>query len=419
MQGVFDAGLLFLEFGFAGGADIHLRHAAGQLGQAFLQFFAVVVAGAGGDFGADLGDAVLDVLGGAGAFDDGGVVAIDHQFLDHAQLAEFHLVELDAEILHDGGAAGQDGDVFEHGLAAVAVAGGLDGHHLQDAAQLVHDQGGQGFALDILGDDEQRLLGGDHLFQQRHEFLDRGDFVLMDQHQALLQLNGHLVGVGDEVGRQEAAVELHAFDHIHVGFQRLAFFHGDDAVFADLFHGIGHDLADFRVVVGGDGGDRFNVLAALDLHGAGVDVLDRFRHGLLDAAHQGVGIGAGDHMAQAFLEDGFGQHGGGGGAVAGLVAGLAGGFLHELGAHVFGLVAQFNFFGDRDAVLGDGRAAPGLVEHGVAAAGAEGGFDGGGEFFNAGKQFGAGVAFEGEFLHGHDGAPRGGGKWWEEPNGIQ
>src|SRR6516165_8744158 len=32
--------------------------------------------------------------------------------------------------------AGEDGDVFEHGLAAVAVAGGLDGGGLEGAADL-------------------------------------------------------------------------------------------------------------------------------------------------------------------------------------------------------------------------------------------------------------------------------------------
>ena len=49
------------------------------------------------------------------------------------------------------------GDVAEHGLAAVAVAGRLDGAHVEDAAQLVDHQRGQGLALDVLGDDQQRL----------------------------------------------------------------------------------------------------------------------------------------------------------------------------------------------------------------------------------------------------------------------
>ena len=45
VQGVFDAGLLFLHGDFGGGADVDLGDAAGELGQAFLELLAVVVAG--------------------------------------------------------------------------------------------------------------------------------------------------------------------------------------------------------------------------------------------------------------------------------------------------------------------------------------------------------------------------------------
>src|SRR5699024_3001356 len=46
VQRVFDTGLLFLHFDFGGRTDLDQRHAAGQLGHAFLQLLAVVV-GAG------------------------------------------------------------------------------------------------------------------------------------------------------------------------------------------------------------------------------------------------------------------------------------------------------------------------------------------------------------------------------------
>ncbi len=45
VQGVFDAGLLFLHGDFGGGADVDLGDAAGELGQAFLELLAVVIAG--------------------------------------------------------------------------------------------------------------------------------------------------------------------------------------------------------------------------------------------------------------------------------------------------------------------------------------------------------------------------------------
>ena len=69
-------------------------------------------------------------------------------------------------------------DVFQHGLAAIAVAGSLDGTALERAAELVDDQRGQGFAFDVFGDDQQRLARVDDRFQHRHHFLDVGDLLL-------------------------------------------------------------------------------------------------------------------------------------------------------------------------------------------------------------------------------------------------
>ena len=53
-------------------------------------------------------------------------------------------------------AAGQDRDVLEHGLAAIAEARRLDGGGLQRAAQLVDDERRQRLTFDVLRDDQQR-----------------------------------------------------------------------------------------------------------------------------------------------------------------------------------------------------------------------------------------------------------------------
>ena len=123
------------------------------------------------DLAADHLDPALDGLLVAGAFGDGRVLGVDLDLLGPAQVAELDVLELDAQVLEDGLAAGQGGDVFEHGLAAVAVARRLDRADLEDALELVEHQGRQGVAFDVLGDDEQRLfLLGDG-FQQRDQAL--------------------------------------------------------------------------------------------------------------------------------------------------------------------------------------------------------------------------------------------------------
>ena len=81
VQRVVDAVLALLDLDFRGAADADHRNAAGQLGQAFLQLFLVIVAGGLFDLGLDLGDAGLDVGLLAGAVDDGGVVLVDPDLL--------------------------------------------------------------------------------------------------------------------------------------------------------------------------------------------------------------------------------------------------------------------------------------------------------------------------------------------------
>ena len=108
-------------------------------------------------------------FGRAAAFDDGGVFLVDGDALGFAEVAEVDVLELDAEVFGDDAATGEDGDVFEHGLAAVAEARSLDGGDVEDAAELVDHEGGEGFAFDVFGDDEQRAAGlGDLLKQRKH-----------------------------------------------------------------------------------------------------------------------------------------------------------------------------------------------------------------------------------------------------------
>jgi len=59
-------------------------------------------------------------------------------------MASSDVLELDTEIFRDCLAAGQDRDVLQHGLAAIAEAWSLDGGNLEAAAQAVHHKRGQG-----------------------------------------------------------------------------------------------------------------------------------------------------------------------------------------------------------------------------------------------------------------------------------
>src|SRR5690606_24871775 len=118
-HGVLDAVLALLELDLGRGARLDDRHATGQLGQALLQLLAVVVGVAVVDLGADLGHATGDLVGVAAALDDRGLVLGDDDLAGGAQQVQLGGLQLQADLLGDDLATGEDGDVAEHGLAAV------------------------------------------------------------------------------------------------------------------------------------------------------------------------------------------------------------------------------------------------------------------------------------------------------------
>ncbi len=85
------------------------------------------------------------------------------------------------------GAAGEDGHVAEHRLASVAEAGGLDRADVEDAAELVDDQGGEGLAVDVLGDDQERLAGLGDLLKQGDHVAEVADLLLVEKDQRVLE----------------------------------------------------------------------------------------------------------------------------------------------------------------------------------------------------------------------------------------
>ena len=221
----------------------------------------------------------------------------------------------------------------------------------------------------------------------------------MDQDDGVVQDGFHLLGVGDHVGGHVAPVELHAFHDLGVGLSGLGLLDGDDAVVGDLFHGLGDELSD-GLVTGGDSADTGDVLGAADGLAVGFDGLDSGLGGLGDAFLHDHGVGACGQVLDTLGDDGLGQQGGGGGAVAGHVVGLGGHFLDHGCAHVLKRVVQLNFLGDGDAVVGDQGGAVFLIQDHVAALGAHGDFNGIGQLVYAGLECAAGFfAVVNEFCH--------------------
>src|SRR6266852_5070058 len=386
VQRVLDAGLSFLHLDFGRGADLDDRNAAGELGYPLLQLFLVVIAGGFLDLGADALDPRLDRLGIAGTVDEGRLFLVHFDTLRRTEVLQRRFLEGQPDFFGNDLAAGENGDVLEHGLAAVAEPRRLHRAGLEDAAQVVHDQRREGFVFDFLGDDEQRPSGLGHLLEERKQIADIGNLLVVQKNIGVLQYRHLLFGVVDEIGRQVAAVELHALDYLELGLQALAVLDRDHAFLADLLHCIRDDLADLDVRIGGNGADLGDFLAGGAGLGDLLQLLDHRDDRLVDPAFQVHRVHPRSDVFHPFLDDRLRQHCGGGGAVAGDIRSLGGDFLHHLRAHVLELVLQLDFLGDRHAVLGHGRRAEGALQDHVTALGTEGHLDRVGENVDPGEQ---------------------------------
>ncbi len=139
VQSVFEERLPLLHLGFGGGPNLDLRDAARELGQPLLQLLAIVIAFGDLNLTPNHLNPAVDRFLVAGAFRDRRILRVHLDLLGAAEVAKLNVLELNSQVLEDGAAAGQRGDVLQHGLAAIAVAGGLYGAHLEDAFELVQN----------------------------------------------------------------------------------------------------------------------------------------------------------------------------------------------------------------------------------------------------------------------------------------
>ena len=371
---------LLLLFGLTGCTDLEHAHAAREFAETFLEFLLVVVRSRVFDLVFDLLHALGNVFFLTGTVHNGGIVLRHGDFFSGAEHVERSLLKFESLVLTDHHAAGEHGDVLEHGLATVAESGRLHGTNLQLRAQAVHHEGGQCFAVHIFGDHQEgasALHGG---FEDGEEVFEVGNLLVVDQDVGVLHLAVHLFGVGHEVSRKITAVELHTLDGFEHRVASLGIFDGDHAIGRDSAHAVGDEFTDFGVVVGRDGGHLFDfVVVVAHLFGLRLDVCHHGAHGLVDTAFEVEGVGAGSHVFHAFGEDGLREHGGRRRTVARIVARLGGHALDELCAGVLEGVFEFDLLGHAHTVLGDAGRTKLLIDHHVAAFRSERDFNGVGQ----------------------------------------
>src|SRR2546428_5960060 len=152
---VLDAVLLLLELHLGGRADLDDGDAAGELRETLLELLLIEVAGGLLDLRLDLLDAPHDLVLLPVALDERRLVLVRRDAACATQVLDRRRVELAAGLFGDDLTAGEDRNVFEHGLAAVAEAPRLHAQDVERAAPLGSDERRRRLGVDGLGDADE------------------------------------------------------------------------------------------------------------------------------------------------------------------------------------------------------------------------------------------------------------------------
>src|SRR6185437_13345769 len=199
VQGVVDAVFLFFHFYFGSSTYVENGYTAGQFGQTLLQLFLIVIGSGGFDLGLDLVDAGRDLVFFTLSTNDRGVVFVDTYRCRSAQIAQISAFQFITLLFADHDTLGEDRDVLEHFLAAVAKAGSLNGSHLDGTPKFIDYEGSECFTFEVFGNDHQRTAALCNLFQDMQDILHGTDLFIIDQDIRILQLGFHLLAIGNEI----------------------------------------------------------------------------------------------------------------------------------------------------------------------------------------------------------------------------
>ncbi len=374
MHGIFDSCFFLFELSFSRGTDFDQGDSADHLGQPFLEFLPVIIRSRLFDLCSDLLDPCLDIFAFSLSFNDRRVVFVDHDLFGVTQPFHTDVLELHTDIFSDHLSSGEDGDIFQHGFSSVAESRSFNRSAMEGSFKLVDDQCGQSFTFDLFGDDQQRLSHLGHVLQQRQEFSQVADLLLMEKNQRIFEDTFHPVRVSDEIRGQIAPVELHSFNDIHRRLQALSLFHCDDAVFSDFVHGLGDNTADGLIIIGGYRSNLGNHLAA-DFPAQFFQLLHHLYDSLIDSLLDQIGIAPCCHMLESLRKNTLGQHSGCCRSVSRYIRSLGRHFFHELSAHVLQRFLELDFFRDGHTVFGAGRRTELLIQNNILASRTECFFD--------------------------------------------
>ncbi len=192
----------------------------------------------------------------------------------------------------------------------------------------------------------------------------------MEQDVGVLEDGFLTLSVSYEVRGEEALVETHTLGGLKGGFEGVGLLNGDDALAANLLHGLCNQATNLAVVCRDRCGCS-DLVGRLDFLCVCVQVLNDLLNSGVNTALKSDRVCASCDVTQAFAYQCLRKDGRGGGSVTCDVVSLLGDFLYEFCADLFVRIFKIDFLSNGHAVLGNGGGAPLLIEDNIAALGAK------------------------------------------------
>ena len=366
-QRIIDEIFAFLHFRFGVGTNTNLSNSTSQLCQSFLKFFAIVLAICFRDFLSNHRHTTVNISLLTSPLNDSRVLGINTNFFSYTKISELDTFELDAQVLENSLRIGQDGNIFQHRLAAVSVTWSLDRTDLQNPSHLINNESGQRLTLDILGNNQQREAGLRRFFEQWNQRLGTANLIFVNQNPTIIELDNLIVDIGDEMRRQISSLKLHPLHQLNLSGNLTTFLNGNHPILTNLQQGVSKYFSNFLIIITSNRGHSLNSFAIVSPDRL-CQLLQFSDHGInrfLHTTTESHRITAAGDITQTVTKNRLCQNRSGRRPVTGNVTRLRSCFLNKLHTHILIFIFEINILRNSHPILRDFGRPPTLIEDGI------------------------------------------------------
>jgi len=375
-EGILNAVLELSDLDFRSTTNLDDSDSTGESSDTLLELLSIVVTGGTFHLVSEVLNTLGDLFGASGSSHDDDIVLRDDNLLGRSHAGDLSGGDALSKIFGNELGTSGDSNILHSVASVVTESRGFDTTDLKSSTELIDNEGGQSFRLNILSDNEERLLGLHAALKEGEELLDRADLFVEEEDRGVLEDALLGLGVGDEVGGDESTVPLESFDVFDFSLERFTFGNSNSSVGSESLKDTGDQSSNDGIVVSGDGGNVVNLSSRLNRDRHLLEAENDFVNSELDSSSEVHRVHTSSNRFAALLEDSSSEDSSSSGTISSLVVSLGSDLLDEVGSDVVESVSEFDVLSDGNTILGDLGDSKASVNDNISPSGSEGDLDG-------------------------------------------